>query len=95
MREVLVIDKDFKQLMDLKNNLAIEYFNKHNFHNSDNIKSIYFDNTNVFSDGKWLEINGTLLIDTMNFLFIGYFTNDINKLHKMIIPIKDLIYIGK
>ena len=95
MREILVIDKDFKQLMDLKNNLAIEYFNKHNFNNGDNIKSIYFDNTNVFSDGKWLEINGTLLIDTMNFLFIGYFTNDINKLHKMIIPIKDLIYIGK
>ena len=30
MREILVIDKDFKQLMDLKNNLAIEYFNKHN-----------------------------------------------------------------
>lgn len=81
--------------MDLKNDLVIDYFNKHNFHNGDNIKSIYLDSRKLFSDKEWLNINGTLLIDTMSFLFIGYFNNDINKLHKMIIPIKDLIYIGK
>lgn len=95
MKDVLIIDTELKKLINLNNNLAIEYFNKHNFNNGDNINSIYIDNNKLFSDKEWLRINGTLLIDIMNFLFIGYFDNDINKLHKMIIPVKDLIYIGK
>lgn len=95
MKNILIIDTELKKLINLNDSLATDYFYKHNFNNGDNVNSIYLDSNKLFSDGEWLRINGILLIDIMNFLFIGYFDNDINKLHKMIIPVKDLIYIGK